>query len=168
MGHLVSRHRLSDGSGEERRDVEDDRQVGRQAPQRADCSVQGPCPLHPPAPPLRPVQPLLVSALRGSVPCLPTSHLHPGPFYPSGYLGMIESDAGFLGNGSLQPHQYWLPTGSTNYCQNTKSLKPLLTFKFHFLEMTANPPISLPHRHILFHDKKFLTKKKPNPSLLRP
>ena len=100
MGHLVSRDRPNDGSGEERRDVEDDRQVSRRAPQRADCSVQGPCPLHPPR--LRPVQPLLVSALRGSVPCLPTSHLHPGPFYPSGYQGMIESDAGFLGNGSLQ------------------------------------------------------------------
>ena len=73
--------------------------------------------------------------------------------------------------GPSKLHQYWLPTGSTNYCQNTKSLKPLLIFKsaqpckttFHFLEMTANPPISLPHRHILFHNKKILDKEETEP-----
>ena len=100
MGHLVSKHRPSDPSGGEgQRGLDEEHRDGR-AGQGVECCVQGPCPLHPPPVPQN--RPLLVSALRGSVPCLHTSHLLPRPIFPGsgGYLGRIRSQTQFLGNGS--------------------------------------------------------------------
>ena len=116
MGNLVSRHRPSDAvpvePGGQGGLNEEDRE-GR-AGQGVECCVQGACPLHPPVPQTRP---LLVSALRGSVPCLHTSHLLPRPIYPAGFLGRIEPDAV-----PSKLHQYWLPLQSLHYCANHKTL----------------------------------------------
>ena len=91
MGHLVSRHWPSDAASVEprQRGLDEEDRDGR-AQQGVECCVQGPCPLHPPIPQTRP---LLLSALRGSVPCLHTRHLLPRSIYPGGYLGRIEPDA---------------------------------------------------------------------------
>ena len=89
MGHLVSRHRPSDDSVEGQRGRGGEHRDGRD---RVECFVPGPCPIH--QAPIRQTRPLLVSALRGSVPCLHTSHLL--PIYPGGYLGRSQTQ--FLTN----------------------------------------------------------------------
>ena len=124
MGHLVSRQRPSDAASVEapapgQGGLDEDRSDG-QARQGVQCCLQGPCPLHPPIP--QQTRPLLVSALRGSVPCLHTRHLLPRSIYPGGYLGRIEPDAVPWQCVPSKLHQYWLPPQSLNYCANHKTL----------------------------------------------